>query len=141
MNELEQLLKRLIEFGLFTDEEEKLVHKSLLIIETHWSPKTKYIEFIDEFNKITGKKYKPDEESRQLFYENEAIHSFSDRITALKNCLTNPWIMERLTIITPKWILIPENLSKYIDYAAPKTNKGRDGKSSDESAPERKPVV
>jgi hypothetical protein len=141
MNKLEPLLKRLIEFGLLTDEEEKQVHESLLRIECHWSPKTKYIEFIDEFNKITGKKYRPDEDSRGLYYENDALFSFNDRITALKNALTDPWIMERLTIVTPKWILTPENLSKYINYAAPKTNKGRDGKSSDESAPERKSVI
>jgi hypothetical protein len=136
MNELEQLIKRLIEFGFLTESEEKAVPLCFLDIEIHWHPRTRYIEYIDEFNKITGKKYKPDIESRELYYENDTIYSNIDRLTSLKNSLTDPWIKTNNTILTPKYALKPENIAKYINYEAPKpdsesgkdiSNSGYDG--------------
>lgn len=128
MNELEQLLKRLIEFGLLTEAEEQTVRRSLLIIELQITPKTRYVEFMDEFNIITGKKYKPDIETRELYYENDALYSNTDRLTAIKNAVTDPWIKENSTVLTPKWALKPDTIGKYINYAAPKSsdksNKG-----------------
>jgi hypothetical protein len=132
MNELEQLLKRLIEFGLLTDSEEKTVHKSLLTIEIQLTPKTRYIEFIEEFNLITGKKYKPEIESREMFYENDSLYSNSDRLTALKNAITDPWIKENSTVLTPKWALKSETIGKYINYAAPKPTTDKSGIGSKE---------
>jgi hypothetical protein len=140
MKKLEPLLTRLIEFGLLTEEEEKTVYNSLLNIEKSLNPKTQYIEFIDEFNKITGKKYKPDIESRTIFYENEGIYSLNDRLNALKNALVHPWIIDNITIVTPAYILKPENTSKYMNYV-PAKNKSNNGKSDNETAPQRKSVV
>jgi hypothetical protein len=140
MKKLEPLLTRLIEFGLLTEEEEKTVYNSLLNIEKSLTPKTQYIEFIDEFNKITGKKYKPDIESRTIFYENEGIYSLNDRLNALKNALIHPWIIDNITIVTPAYILKPENTSKYMNYV-PTKNKSNNGKSDSETAPQRKSVV
>ena len=119
MRELEQLLRRLIEFGLLTEDEETLVNKSLLNIETKLTPKTAYIEFMEEFSSIRKAKHKPTLESRRLFYENESLFTNTDRLTALKNAMTETWIKERLTILTPEWILEAKNLSKYMNYAAP----------------------
>jgi hypothetical protein len=128
MNELEQLLNRLIEFGLLTDTEEQMVHKALLNIEIHITPKTGFIEFIDQFNQITGKKFTPNLESRELYYENDSLYSNSDRIAALKNALNDPWVKENSTVLTPKWSLRPETIGKYINYEPPKStlksNKG-----------------
>lgn len=140
MNKLEALLKRLIEFGLLTDDEEISVYESLLHIEIQLSPKTKYCEFIDEFNKVTGKKYKPDIESRALYYDNDATYSFPDRITALKNCMLDPWVKDNFTVLTPKWILKPDSIAKYINFKyASKNNNGSDTKSG--SSPKRESVV
>lgn len=119
MHELEQLLKRLMEFGLLTNEEEQLVKKSMLAIEIQIYPKTNYIEFIDQFNLITKKKYKPDTDSREIFYENIHVHSLSDRISALKNAVTDPWVKESNSVLSPKWILKPDIVAKYLNYVAP----------------------
>lgn len=140
MNELEQLLKRLIEFGLLTDQEEATVKRSLLNIEMQLMPKTRYLEFMDEFNAISGKKYRPDSESREMYYENDSIYSNSDRITALKNAMTDPWIKDNSHYVTPKWALKSETIGKYINYEAPKsadrTGKGNvDISKTDYSAP------
>jgi hypothetical protein len=134
MNELESILKRGIEFSLFTDQEQEIIHRSLLSIEMRLTPKTRYIEFIEEFNAITKKKYKPEIESRELFYENDSLYSNADRLKALRNAMSDPYIKERSTILTPVWLLKPETIGKYITYAAPK----QDSKSSKGNA-ETKP--
>lgn len=128
MHELEQLLNRLIEFGLLTNEEEETVKRSLLDIEMRIAPKTPYIQFIEEFNSITKKKYKPDIDSRKLFYDNMIVHSLSDRIDALRNALTDPWVQESNTILSPKWILKPENVAKYLNYTPPKKETDKSNK-------------
>jgi len=120
MHKLEQLLNRTIEFGLFTHEEEEIIKQELLHIETRLTPKTAYIQFIEQFNTITKKKYKPDIESRRLFYDNAMIHSLSDRIEALKNAVSDPWVQESNTILSPKWILKPDNVAKYLNYTPAK---------------------
>jgi hypothetical protein len=143
MREIEQLLKRLHSFGLLTHDEEVLYPEALLNIETQLSVKTDYIKFIEEFNKITGKKYKPDVESRGLFYENEAIYSLGERCNAVKNSLTDPWVNDNLGIVTPKWILNAEKTAKYINYVAPSatTNNKKPGAKQSATTVERKAAV
>jgi hypothetical protein len=131
MHEIEQLLKRLHSFGLLTQDEEDMYPEALLNIERQLLLKTDYLKFIEEFNKITGKKYKPDVDSRALFYENEAIYSFTDRVNAVKKALTDPWIKENMGIVTPKWALKPDNTSKYMNYVAPSNNKTSGTKSTE----------
>jgi hypothetical protein len=135
MNELESVLKRLIEFHLLTHQEEEIIHRSLLTIEIQIMPKTRYIEFIEEFNTITKKKYKPDIESRELFYENDSLYSNADRLKALRNAMSDPYIKERSTILTPVWLLKPETIGKYITYAAPKSNS-KSNKDDKETKPD-----
>lgn len=120
MYEGERIFKRLIEFSLLIDDEEQRLAMDFLYREIHEHPKTMYIEYMDEFNKITGKKYKPDIESREIYYENETLYSNLERLQALKNCLTDPWIKTNMTILTPKYALKSENIGKYINYEAPK---------------------
>jgi hypothetical protein len=129
MNELEQLLKRLIEFGLLTEQEEGIVKRSMLQIELQLTPKTRYVEYMEQFNIISGKKFRPDTESRDIYYENDSIYSNSDRLTALKNAMSDPWIKENSTVVIPKWALKSETIGKYINYEAPKSTD-RTGKGS-----------
>ena len=137
MQKLEQVLNRLIEFGLMTSEEEKIVKEELLHIEIQLTPKTQYIEFIEGFNKITGKKFKPDTISRELFYEHNMDYSLADRMAAVKNSMTDPFIKESPGLLQPKWISKPENIAKYINYKAPKVNKdGKDIEGIDYGKPE-----
>jgi hypothetical protein len=126
MQQLEQVLNRLIEFGLLTNEEEKIVKESFLSIESRLSPKTQYIEFIEGFNKITGKKYKPDTDSRELFYKYVYDYSLTERLNAVRNALTDPYVIESSGILSPKWILKAEMVSKYMNYVAPKRTEKTD---------------
>lgn len=50
------------------------------------------------------------------------------RITALKNAITDPWIQGNFTVLNPKWILKPDNISKYLNYTAPKNETNQDNK-------------
>lgn len=128
MKDLERVLNKLIEFGLLETEEEEIVRRELLEIEIHLSPKSNYILYIEKFNEITKKKYKPDLESRKLFYENEFLYSLTDRLQAVKNATTDPWVQESNTILSPKWILKPDNTAKYMNYRAPEKKQETDNK-------------
>ena len=139
MHKLEQLLRKSIEFGFWLPDEEKLIDDELLHIETVIQPKTQYIEFIEEFNKFRKTKYKPTVESRRLFYENVAMYSNSDRLTALKNAFTNPWIVDHSGVVTPEWILKSENINQYLNYVAPSTHIGNNGKET--NVPKREAVA
>ncbi len=132
IQQFEQTINRVIEFALLTEEEENTVKKFLLWVEENLNKKTEYMLFIEEFNKITKKKYKAESESRELFYKGIAIHSLSDRIAAIKNALTDPWIAERTTILTPTWILKTDNTAKYMNYKpAKKTQDGSNNSTKD----------
>jgi|WetSurMetagenome_2_1015567.scaffolds.fasta_scaffold297907_3 hypothetical protein len=125
--QLESLINRQIDFGLLTEEEEQLAKNSFLKIESQITPPTQYMEFIQEFNKVRKTTYKPDIESRKLFYDNITIYSISDLIKALKNALTNPYFKEHAFPITPEWIL--KNTATYLNYEPPKSSKGNTSKS------------
>ena len=118
----EQTLSKLAEFGLLTDSEEKQKDEFLLFIEQRIKPETDYIRFLMEFNRLTTKKYIGDITSRKLFYEHEAIYSQAEKIKALTNAMTDPWIKDNNGALTPVFILKPENLAKYISYTPPKGN-------------------
>jgi hypothetical protein len=121
----EQVLSKLEDFGLLTDTEETQKEEYLLYVEQHIQPTTNYINFIKEFNKLTGKRYTGDKESRKLFYHNEAIFSQEERIKAVSNALTDPYIKENIGILTPRFILKPDNLGKYIAYKAPQKSNNQ----------------
>ena len=118
----EQVLSKLEDFGLLTESEEIQKEEYLLYLEQHLQPKTEYIQFIEELNKITKKRYTGDIESRKLFYETESVFSQEERFKATINSLTDPYIRDNFGILTPKFILKPENLGKYISYMPPKSN-------------------
>lgn len=119
MRPLEEFLRRIIEFGLVMDDEEKMIEKELLNIELHWQPKTLFLEFFEQYNKVRNTRYNPDIESRKLYYETETIYTNEERIKALRNAMTDPYWVERSFDFPPKWILKSENLQKYLTYAAP----------------------
>lgn len=121
----EQVLSKLEDFGLLTEAEEILKEEYLLYLEQRIKPETDYIKFLDEFNKITGKRYAGDTESRKLFYDNEAIFSQEERIKAVTSALTDPYIKDNFGILTPKFILKADNLGKYISYNPPRNVKNQ----------------
>lgn len=131
MQRLEQLLNRIIEFSLLTPEEEQTIKEELLDIEQHYMPKTPYINFITEFNSITGKKYKPDIESRKLYYENAMLYSFSDRIKALKNAVSSSFVKTSNSILSPKWILRPDITAQFMNYVEKEQKDNTDNKNLD----------
>lgn len=116
MHEIEQLLIRLHQFGLLTNDEEEMYPAALLHIECNLREKTEYIKFIEQFNAITKKKYKPDVESRDMFYKDSSIYSLTDRVNAVKNSLNDEWVQQNIGVLQPKWILKPENTAKYMNY-------------------------
>jgi hypothetical protein len=120
----EQILKKLSDFGLLKDDEERQKDEFLLFVEERMIPKTSYMLFLDEFNKLTGKSHKkPDVKSRKLFYEFEGTFSFEERIQAIKNILLDPWVKEQSsTYINPEMMCKAETLNKYISYTPPKTS-------------------
>jgi hypothetical protein len=122
IHQFEETLSKIAKFGLLTEFEEKQKDEFLLFVEQKIKPETDYIKFLMEFNRITSKKYIGDIESRNLFYEHEAIYSQTERIQALTNALTDPYIKDNIGILTPKYILRPDNLAKYISYTPPKTS-------------------
>lgn len=120
----EQVLSKLEDFGLLTEAEEIQKEEYLLYLEQHIQPETEYIQFIKEFNKITGKRYTGDIESRKLFYMHEAVFSQEERIKAVASATTDPFIKDNFGILTPKYILKADNLGKYINYTpAQKSSK------------------
>lgn len=121
----EQVLSKLEDFGLLTESEEIQKEEYLLYLEQRIKPETEYIKFLNEFNKITGKRYAGDIESRKLFYENEAIFSQEERIKAVTSALTDPYIKDNFGILTPKFILKADNLGKYISYSPPRGTKNQ----------------
>lgn len=116
----EQVLSKLEDFGLLTESEEIQKEEYLLYLEQHIKPETEYIKFLKEFNKITGKRYTGDTDSRKLFYDNEAIFSRGERVKAVTAALTDPYIKDNYGILTPKFILKTDNLGKYISYSPPR---------------------
>jgi len=134
IHNFENTLKRLIEFGLLTDDEENECKEFLLFVEKSITPRTDYMRFIHEFNQITGKKYNGDTESRELFYKAIINNSLDDLIKALQNSLLDKWILENITILTPKYILKDENTGKYINYTGRGSDKGDNRKGQTERA-------
>jgi len=116
----EQVLSKLEDFGLLTESEEILKEEYLLYLEQRINPETEYIKFLNEFNKITGKRYTGDIDSRKLFYYNEVIFSQGERVKAVTAALTDPYIKDNYGILTPKFILKTDNLGKYISYSPPR---------------------
>jgi len=119
---LNNLIRKLISFGLLTDDEEKQAKHYLLKLEEDYV--TDYIQFMQAFNKITGKKFSPDVESWELFYSNN-IHSLEDRIKALRNAFESNWIQENIHVLTPRYILKKENISKFYEYKEAKNKKNK----------------
>lgn len=140
LEQLEQLLKRLHSFGLLTNDEEEFYPKALLNIEMQLLEKTDFIKFIQEFNKITGKKYKPDTESRELFYKDASIYSLNDRINAVKNAPKDKYVQDNPGILSPKWILKPEFTAKFMNYGNNKQDL-QQSKKGTTGTNKRKPVV
>ena len=118
MTVAETIINRLIEFGLLKEDEIADCKQSFLDTEQKIHPPTPYMQFIGKFNEITGKKYKPDIESREMYYKEEGYYSLSDRIKAINNCLLDPWIKEAPSALTPKFIL--KHTGKYVLYVPPK---------------------
>jgi len=118
----EQTLAKLETFGVMSEEEEMQKDIFLLFVEERMTPKSTYLQFLDHFNEITGKTYrKADVKSRKLFYEFEAIYSMDERLRAIKNAMTDPYIKnENPTYLNPEMICKSEMLNKYISYTAPK---------------------
>jgi hypothetical protein len=118
----EQTLNKMAEFGLFNDFEERQKDEFLLDIERKIQPETDYFQFIKEFNRITGKKYFGDIESRKLFYKYESVYSSEERLMAVTNANKNPYSKQNSAWLTPAFILVPDNLGQYLNYNPPGTN-------------------
>jgi len=118
----EQTLSKLVIFGVLSDDEERQKEDFLLFVEERMIPKSPYLQFLEEFNKITGKTYrKADIKSRKLFYEFDATYSMEERLRAIRNAMTDPYIKnENPTFLNPEMICKCEMLNKYISYTAPK---------------------
>ncbi len=117
----EQTYNKLKTFGLLTDQEQKQAADFFLWAEQNLKQPSDYMLFLQSFNKITGKKYTGDHKSRELFYEKAAVYSVEERIQAVKNAITDPWLIENSTALTPEYILRPTMTAKYISYNSPKT--------------------
>jgi len=116
---LNNLIRKIISFGLLTDEEERQAKYYLLKLEEDYE--TEYIQFMQIFNKVTGKKFSSDVESWELFYSNN-IHTLEDKIRALKNAYESNWIQENPHVLTPRYILKKGNISKFYDYKETRIN-------------------
>lgn len=120
--QFEQMMQRLIEFNLLTDDEEERYSDFMLYIEQNLRWDTEYIKFIKLFNVITGKKYKPDNQSRALYYEHAPFYTLNDRKLAITNALKDPYLQQKDGVLNPKFICKAENIAKYIKYSPPITN-------------------
>jgi hypothetical protein len=111
---IENLINKLISYGLLTTQEEQQAKQHITLLETAFD--TEYMQFLNVFNEITGKKYAPDQHSRELFYGNH-IHTLDQKITALRNAAASSWIQDNTHVLTPKFILKKENIAKYMNYS------------------------
>lgn len=132
LDKLETIFERLVSFSSLTDSEEKDIKECILWIEENLKIKSEYILYLESFNKITGKKYPSDPDSRKAYYEKVGFYSLEDRIKVIKNIITDPWFKNNSTILTPAYILQDKITAKYISYTPPtetiilkpKTNEG-----------------
>ncbi len=68
--------------------------------------------FLEEFNKITGKRYLDDDKSRKLFSEVLENFLLKEIIQCTENVLKNPFFRDGCPdIVTPVWILKPSTLA------------------------------
>lgn len=126
IHQFEQTIRKLSDFGLLTSFEEKQAEEFFLHVEKTTSPQTDYIRFLSEFNRITGKRYQGDVQSRKLYYKESVNYTLKELIQCVENAIKNPYFTkERPDIIKPEWILKKENLAEYFNYSAPKTQKNK----------------
>lgn len=112
--ELENLLKKLKYYNLLTDNEEEQIPEMMLQIERGLKPgKSPYFNYIKELNKITGKSYKGDTQSRELFYQHYELFTMQARLRAVKNAMKFPQVVNSPEGLTPKKMCIPINIAYY----------------------------
>lgn len=127
----EYTVNKLKEFGLLTSSEEKEADDFFLYVEKNTKPKTNYILFLEEFNKITKKRYTGDVISRRLFYKQSVNFSFDELVRCVNNAMKNPYYTNTNTkIVTPSWILQKENLNTYLNYITPKKTEHDNSKQN-----------
>ena len=121
----EQTVKRLIDFGLLTDKEQSEAIDFFVKMEDKIQPPTDYVKFLAEFNRITGKKYRPAPKSRELFYRQITVYSFEELVRCVENTQKNPYYVKEGSFkLKPEFVLTSEFLNTYINYSGPsKTNK------------------
>ena len=120
----EQRIKQLENFALFQPGDMEIFNEMFLEIE-RIQPDSDYMQFLKAFNQITGKKYTATIISRDEFYKTAYEYSLPEKVQAVKNAITDTWTQGDKTtnvkdIIRPEWILERKNLSKYINFVAPK---------------------
>ena len=120
----ESLMQRFSDFMLITTEESKHIDDFLLWVEVNTKKPTDYIRFVEGFNLITGRKYTPTIESRNAYYQNNAIYSLNDRLLAVKNAMKNDWLVAHPHKFTPVFILQKENTAQYMKYEPENKNNG-----------------
>jgi len=111
---LDALVSKLGSYGLLTIEEEQQADEYLIILES--SLDTPYMQYIKEFNRISGKKFLPEKESRRLFYSNPA-NSLHEKIVAVKKATASAWMQENMHLLSPKYMLKKENVIKFLNYS------------------------
>ncbi len=118
-NGIENLINKLISYGLLTEQEEQSTKAQLTELETAFN--TEYMQFLKAFNEVTGKKYGADTETRTLFYSNH-IHTLEQKLKALRNAAASSWIKANEHVLTPKFILKKENIAKYMNFKETQNN-------------------
>jgi uncharacterized phage protein (TIGR02220 family) len=86
----------------------------------------KFKEFIKSFNKITGRSFRGDSKTKGQF--NARIRegfSLDNMMTAINNCMSDPYHKEHPKYLTPEFITRPDKLQKYLNYRPdqPKNNQ------------------
>lgn len=141
--QLEELLKKLHNFGLLTGEEEKKYPELVFKIEQELNTKTPYFEFIEKFNKLMGTRYKGDPKGRQIFYESAESFSVNERITAVNKALQDEWVQNNPDFVNPFNFSKFKIVNKYVNQSdkrqsnsnnngEDKENKGKTKKSASE---------
>jgi len=130
----ESLIKRLREFGMFTENEEKQIEDFFLDCDKDFE-NSAYIQYLKTFNTMTNKKFQPKVETRYLFYETSYSYSMDDKLEAVKRALTDPYLLEtRTDQINPKFLLTPENIDKYRNFTPPKNKEMKSIENKSENA-------
>ena len=115
INELEEHLSQ-IHKSIVLDPKTKTYteKKDIEPVTTDENKESVYLFFLNEFNKITGKKYIPTIKSRELFCDISTKFTLDEIIGSLKNIVKNPYFKnERPELVSPEWFLKENTISDY----------------------------